>query len=173
MAKYLLIFSSVDGQTKKICDRLHLNLKNNYNSKVASLEDAEAEELSSYDFIIIGASIRYGKHRSNLYKFIKKNISILENKNNAFFTVNVVARKENKSTPDTNPYMQKFLKTSEWRPKNLAVFAGKIDYKKYNFFDKHIIRFIMWLTKGPTNTKGSYDFTNWKNVDNFCKKISL
>ena len=173
MAKYLLIFSSVDGQTKKICDRLHLNLKNNYNSKVASLEDAEAEELSSYDFIIIGASIRYGKHRSNLYKFIKKNISILEKKNNAFFTVNVVARKENKSTPDTNPYMQKFLKTSEWRPKNLAVFAGKIDYKKYNFFDKHIIRFIMWLTKGPTNTKESYDFTNWKNVDNFCKKISL
>ena len=80
MAKYLLIFSSVDGQTKKICDRLHLNLKNNYNSKVASLEDAEAEELSSYDFIIIGASIRYGKHRSNLYKFIKKNISILEKK---------------------------------------------------------------------------------------------
>tara|TARA_Y100001970_G_C14037058_1_gene751667 strand:- start:123 stop:644 length:522 start_codon:yes stop_codon:yes gene_type:complete len=173
MAKYLLIFSSVDGQTKKICDRLHLNLKNNYNSKVASLEDAEAEELSSYDFIIIGASIRYGKHRSNLYKFIKKNISILEKKNNAFFTVNVVARKENKSTPDTNPYMQKFLKTSEWRPKNLAVFAGKIEYKKYNFFDKHIIRFIMWLTKGPTNTKESYDFTNWKNVDNFCKKISL
>ena len=173
MVKYLLIFSSVDGQTKKICDRLHLNLKNNYNSKVASLEDAEAEELSSYDFIIIGASIRYGKHRSNLYKFIKKNISILEKKNNAFFTVNVVARKENKSTPDTNPYMQKFLKTSEWRPKNLAVFAGKIEYKKYNFFDKHIIRFIMWLTKGPTNTKESYDFTNWKNVDNFCKKISL
>ena len=173
MAKYLLIFSSVDGQTKKICDRLHLNLKNNYNSKVASLEDAEAEELSSYDFIIIGASIRYGKHRSNLYKFIKNNISILEKKNNAFFTVNVVARKENKSTPDTNPYMQKFLKTSDWRPKNLAVFAGKIDYKKYNFFDKHIIRFIMWLTKGPTNTKGSYDFTNWKYVDNFCKKISL
>ena len=69
--------------------------------------------------------------------------------------------------------MQKFLKTSEWRPKNLAVFAGKIEYKKYNFFDKHIIRFIMWLTKGPTNTKESYDFTNWKNVDNFCKKISL
>ena len=173
MIKYLLIFSSVDGHTKNICDRLHLNLNNKHNSKVISIENADREDLSAYDYIIIGASIRYGKHRSSLYKFIKKNITILDKKNNAFFSVNVVARKENKGTPETNPYIQKFLKKSQWQPKNLAVFAGKINYRKYNFFDKHIIRFIMWITKGPTDLKEVYDFTNWENVDNFCKKLNF
>ena len=67
--------------------------------------------------------------------------------------------------------MKKFLKITNWKPKNLEVFAGKIDYPKYKFFDKNIIRFIMWITGGPTNVKKTYDFTDWKSVDKFCVKL--
>ena len=67
--------------------------------------------------------------------------------------------------------MQKFLLKTPWKPKNLGVFAGKIDYPKYKFFDKNMIRFIMWITKGPTNINNSYEFTNWDEVINFAKKI--
>ena len=56
-------------------------------------------------------------------------------------------------------------------PKNLAVFAGKIDYPKYNFIDKQMIRLIMWITKGPTNTSGTYEFTDWDKVDSFAKNV--
>ena len=51
------------------------------------------------------------------------------------------------------PYIKKFLKRTSWKPKVLGVFAGKIDYPKYNFFDKQMIRLIMWITKGPTDPK--------------------
>ena len=101
--------------------------------------------------IIIGASIRYGKHNKNLYKFISSNKETLEKKRSAFFSVNVVARKPEKNTPETNPYVQKFLKISNWKPDRLGVFAGKVDYPKYGFFDKHIIQLIMLITKGPTD----------------------
>ena len=90
---------------------------------------------------------------------------------NAFFSVNVVARKPEKITPETNPYMQKFLLKTSWVPKKLAVFAGKIDYPKYNFVDKQMIRFIMWITKGPTNIKNTYEFTDWNKVDSFAKEL--
>jgi menaquinone-dependent protoporphyrinogen IX oxidase len=30
----------------------------------------------------------------------------------------------------------------------------------------------MWITKGPTDTKNVYEFTNWDDVDSFAKKIS-
>ena len=60
-----------------------------------------------------------------------------------------------------------------WNPKKIGVFAGKIDYPKYGFFDKHIIRFIMWLTGGPTDIKQTYVFTNWKKIDDFCKELVL
>ena len=131
-----------------------------------------AERHIEFDKIIIGASIRYGKHKPELYEFIQKNVACLEAKENAFFSVNVVARKPEKNTPETNPYMQKFLELSPWSPKKLAVFAGKIDYPKYKFIDKHMIRLIMWITKGPTDVKNTYEFTDWNQVDEFSKQLN-
>ena len=55
--------------------------------------------------------------------------------------------------------MQKFLKITNWKPAKLCVFAGKINYTQYGFFDKHLIRFIMWIGKGPTDLKGEFEFT--------------
>jgi len=68
--------------------------------------------------------------------------------------------------------MLKFLKKTNWEPNNKAVFAGKIDYPKYGFIDKQIIRFIMILTNGPTDTSKSYEFTDWSKVDQFAREIS-
>ena len=98
--------------------------------------------------------------------------SIEQNKiPNAFFSVNVVARKENKSSPETNPYVQKFLLLSKWKPLNLAVFAGKVDYPNYSLLNKYIILFIMFLTDGPKDISQSFEFTNWGKVDLFAKNV--
>ena len=88
-----------------------------------------------------------------------------------FFSVNVVARKPEKNTAETNPYINKFLKISKWRPNKIKVFAGKVDYPNYNFFDKYIIKLIMFITNGPTDTSQSYEFTDWSKVDDFSKEL--
>jgi menaquinone-dependent protoporphyrinogen oxidase len=124
--------------------------------------------LEKYDKIVIGASIRYGKHNKEVYQFIEKNKTLLDKKTNAFFSVNVVARKPEKNQPHTNPYLIKFLKQIEWKPENLAVFAGKLDYQKYGLFDREMIRFIMWMTKGPTDKNTVVEFTDWKEVEKFA-----
>ena len=171
MTGSLIIYSSTDGHTKSICERI-LNCSYDRNIvTIKSLDEAAKLDVSIFDKIIIGASIRYGKHSKDLYNFIKKNKSILDKKESIFFSVNVVARKSEKNTPDTNPYIQKFLKISKWRPKKIAVFAGKVDYPKYGFLDKYIIKLIMFITKGPTDTSQSYEFTDWAKVDVFAKEL--
>ena len=145
--------------------------KNKNDCQIVSIPDAKNIDISQFQRIIIGASIRYGKHKDDLYDFIDSNIDQISVKENAFFSVNVVARKPEKNSPHTNPYMKKFLIKTSWKPNTLAVFAGKIDYPKYNFIDKHMIRFIMWITKGPTNTKNTYEFTDWSKVDSFAVKV--
>ena len=172
MKSTLIIYSTTDGQTLEICQKIFSSLNVSESSKIIHILEAEKLDLNQFDKIIIGASIRYGKHKPELYEFIKTNVACLETKENAFFSVNVVARKPEKNTPETNPYMQKFLELSPWSPKKLAVFAGKIDYPKYNFIDKHMIRLIMWITKGPTNTKNTYEFTDWNTVDEFSKQLN-
>ena len=168
----LLIYSSTDGQTKKICDVIKENLPNKNPIHICTVDEAINLDINNYDQIILGASIRYGNYKSNLFKFIKNNIEILDKKKNAFFSVNVVARKTEKNTPSTNPYIKKFLKKTYWRPKKIEVFAGKVDYPNYNFFNKLVIRFIMYITKGPTDISQSYEFTDWEKVKKFSKELS-
>ncbi|ABI37104.1 Protoporphyrinogen oxidase [Shewanella sp. MR-4] len=164
----LIIYSTIDGQTLEICRKIKtLAEQAGEQVSLVTLEQAEALSLADFDKVLIGASIRYGKHRPDLYQFVNRNHAVLDSKINGFFTVNVVARKPLKNTPETNPYMQKFLKLSLWQPQQLAVFAGKIDYPKYGLFDRTMIRFIMWMTKGPTDLKGTFEFTDWGKVEAF------
>jgi len=171
MSGSLILYSSTDGHTKTICERIKNFSKNKEMIKIISLQEEANLDLSTFDKIIIGASIRYGRHSKELYKFIRSNKEILNKKDNVFFSVNVVARKPEKNKPDTNPYIKKFLKISKWEPKKIGVFAGKVDYPKYNFFDKYIIKFIMFITKGPTDTSQSYEFTDWAKVDDFAEQL--
>ena len=170
--KSAIIYSSIDGQTKKICEVIKENLTNNSEHELISIENSSKLNIENYDCIIIGASIRYGKHNSKVLSFVKKNINLIKKQKTVFFSVNVVARKKGKDTPDTNPYVQKFIKKTKWRPNKIGVFAGKVDYPKYNFFNKNIIRFIMYLTKGPTDISQTYEFTNWESVRSFAQEIN-
>jgi len=171
MTVSLIIYSSTDGHTKTICERI-INFSNDGNIvKILSLDEASNINLSEFNKIIIGASIRYGKHSKKLYNFIEENKIMLDQKESSFFSVNVVARKSGKNNPETNPYIKKFLKISKWTPKKIAVFAGKVDYPRYGFFDKYIIKLIMFITKGPTDTSQSFEFTDWSKVDEFAKKL--
>jgi menaquinone-dependent protoporphyrinogen oxidase len=36
-----------------------------------------------------------------------------------------------------------------------------------HFFDRIMIQFIMWITKGPTNTDAEIEYTNWEKVTEF------
>ena len=173
MAKILIVYSTTDGHTRKISRRLQDMIENQGNQvTVISVDDASAVDLKPFDKIVIGASIRYGKHSPKIYEFIKENTQTLDSKSNAFFSVNVVARKPEKNTPETNPYLIKFLKQIAWKPKTLAVFAGKIDYQKYRLLDRFMIRLIMWMTKGPTDPKANIEFTNWNDVEEFGRLIN-
>jgi menaquinone-dependent protoporphyrinogen oxidase len=138
---------------------------------IISVNDTAELDLLPFDKLVIGASIRYGKHSPAIVKFISQNEQILDGKPNAFFSVNVVARKPEKNQPTTNPYLKKFLKRISWKPKELAVFAGKIDYPRYNPFDRFMIRLIMWITKGPTDPTTVIEFTDWQQVEDFGRLI--
>ena len=67
--------------------------------------------------------------------------------------------------------MIKFFKIITWEPTIVEVFAGKLDYKKYPFFDRIMIQLIMWMTKGPTDKNAKIEYTDWERVKAFSQKV--
>ncbi len=173
MARILILYSTTDGHTIEICRRLKQTIESRGHSvQLLDVKDDPELAAGAFDKIVIGASIRYGKHQPLVNQFIEKNQATLESHPNAFFSVNVVARKPEKNRPETNPYLQKFLKKIDWQPQLLGVFAGRIDYPSLGFMDKHMIRLIMWITKGPTDPTLTVEFTDWQKVEEFAVMIA-
>jgi menaquinone-dependent protoporphyrinogen oxidase len=173
VAKIVFTYSTIDGHTLEICERLLQIVEGEGHE--ASLQELTANseiDLAPFDRIVIGASIRYGNHRPEVARFIENNVAMLESRPSAFFSVNAVARKPEKRQPNTNPYVKKFLTKITWKPPLIAIFGGKIDYPRYRFWDKTMIRLIMWMTKGPTDPDSTVDFTDWTEVEAFGKAIS-
>ena len=85
MSDFLIIYSSTDGHTKTICEQMINFLDDGSLVNLVSLDEATKFNLIEFNKIIIGASIRYGKHSKELYNFIKLNKKILEEKKSIFF----------------------------------------------------------------------------------------
>ncbi len=174
MTQILIVYSTVDGHTLKICSRIRDLLElDGHSVTLSEIGKGASAEVAKYDKLVIGASIRYGRHREEVCKFVQAHRRDIGQRPSAFFSVNVVARKRGKDSPEGNPYVQQFCRRTHWAPNELGVFAGKIDYSKYGLLDRYMIRFIMWLTKGPTDLHASVEFTRWEQVDAFARRVSL
>jgi len=172
MPRFLIAYSTVDGQTLTICQRLQQVLEASACTvELLDLATGPAGDLARFDTVVIGASVRYGKHRPEVYHFIESHRDTLDCKPSAFFSVNVVARKAGKDRPETNPYVLAFRRQTSWQPSVVGGFVGKIDYPRYRFMDREVIRFIMWLTHGPTDPTTCTEFTDWAAVEGFAQRL--
>src|ERR1035437_1601640 len=101
----LLLYFTVACHTLHICERISEVIEGlGCPASIISLDDAKGLDLTAYGRIVLGASIRYGHHRPDVAAFIARHQVELESRPSAFFCVNVVARKPDKNTPQTNPY---------------------------------------------------------------------
>jgi menaquinone-dependent protoporphyrinogen oxidase len=173
MSAILILYSTVDGHTRTICERIARVIEAaGHSVTLTRIEEAGGIGLPAYDKIVIGASIRYGRHRPSVFEFIEARLPQLERLPNAFFTVNIVARKPEKNRPETNPYLRKFLRRTRWKPRLLDVFAGRLDYPACRPLDRLAIRFIMWMTRGPTDPSTVVEVTDWARVEAFARRVA-
>ncbi|USD65266.1 menaquinone-dependent protoporphyrinogen IX dehydrogenase [Vibrio sp. SCSIO 43136] len=172
MKKALLLYSSREGQTQKILKAIENQLPE-HQCETLDLHQLGSIDFADYDKVVIGASIRYGHLNKKLYQFIQTNLQQLNQHQPAFFCVNLTARKEDqgKDTPEGSAYIKTFLKKSPWQPKLIGVFAGALLYPRYGWFDRVMIRFIMSMTGGETDTSKEVEYTNWEKVALFGQKV--
>ncbi|MFD1260144.1 menaquinone-dependent protoporphyrinogen IX dehydrogenase [Entomomonas asaccharolytica] len=176
MKNALLLYSTIEGQTLKIMERIAKHLSEvspEISYDLYNIEEALPINLNDYETILIGGSIRYGHFRKPLLQFIEQNTALLNSKKTAFFCVCVTARKAGKDTPEGSVYARKLFQKIQWQPNLKGVFAGALYYPRYNWFDRTMIRLIMWLggEKNHDMTQ-NYSYTNWHKVDDFAQQFS-
>ena len=172
MKSVLIVYFSRGGHTARIARELGQTILAEGNrADVMDVVEADHEGVNwdKYDLVIVGSAVHYGRYNRRLMNFVKTHQSQLSVKAHSFFNVTGIARNAKAAQPEGNPYMQKFLKTSAWKPQHVKCFAGNVDYPHYNWFDRRVIQLIMRISGGPTNLHVSTDFTNWDEVRTYAR----
>ena len=175
MSRVVLLYVGCEGQTRKITERIASCLSGcGHQVVVHSLTELSDDfSLAGFDAVVVGSSIRYGKHHKPCYEFISRYGDELAAIQGYFFSVNLTARKSERRQINNNRYLQKFLRQISWVPQRVEVFAGALLYTRYRWLDKQMIRLIMKLTGGPTDLTRNTEFTDWQRVKAFAQHLNL
>jgi menaquinone-dependent protoporphyrinogen oxidase len=167
MTSVLVLYMSRMGHTarvaRSICESITAA---GGQAQMMDLKEALHEGIAwdRFDVVAFGAPVLYGTYTKEVLEFVAANKAKLDAKPNSFFNLSVVARTPAKATVEGNRYMQKFLELSAWKPKDLKVVAGKVDYPSWPWYEKLLIQMIMKMTKGPTDPTTVIDYTDWEDV---------
>jgi len=169
-----LLYATRDGQSRRIAERLSSRLSTL--GVPAELTDLAAGlpplgAWSPAEPIIVVAAVRYGKHLPEAEQFLTHYNSAAVAPPLVLLSVNLTARKPGKDTAEGNVYLRKTIDRHGLKPVLAEAIAGRLDYARYRWLDRQMIRFIMVLTGGPTDPKTNIEYTSWDKVDALAARL--
>ena len=179
MGVVLIAYASDHGQTKKISERIASVLRE-FGHEVRLLDVRESrgdfafpEGGSGPDAILVGGSIRMGKHQRELIEFTGLRRAALQRLPNAFYSVSLSA---SHATPaairEVKKTMARFIADTSWTPQRMISVAGALVYSEYGFFIRQMLRLISWMAGGDTDTSRDYEYTDWAAVEAFAREFA-
>jgi menaquinone-dependent protoporphyrinogen oxidase len=67
--------------------------------------------------------------------------------------------------------VERFVEKCGWRPARIELIAGALQYSKYNFLIRYVMRRITKKEGGDTDTSRDYEYTDWAAVDRFARSL--
>ena len=170
-----LYYATRDGQSRRIAERIAGRLAERGiaappHDLAAALP--AAQRLAEARLVTIVVAVRYGRHLPEGEQFLAIYRALRAAPPLVLLSVNLTARKPGKDTAEGNTYLRKSIARNRLTPVLAQAFAGRLDYPRYGWLDRHLIRFIMKLTGGPTDLKTCLEYTAWNVVDDVALQIA-
>lgn len=171
----LLLYATRDGQAQRIATHIAGRLGQR-GVAVTPRDLAEwvppPAALTAAPLVAAVLAVRYGRHLPQGEQFLKTFAGLPEKPPLVLLSVNLTARKPGKDSAEGNVYLRKSIERHRLQPVLAAAIAGRLDYPRYSWFDRQMIRLIMRLTRGPTDPGAQVEFTDWARVDGLATQIA-
>lgn len=170
MARVLILYSSFDGQARRIAGRIGDVLARAGHLALLRSADAPAAEgeIAASDGVVVGGAIRYGHYAPSLERLVRRNAGVIASRPDAFFSVCLSAGGPGARPATAQGYVGGFLERTGWRPRHSASFAGALPYSRYNPFIRLMMRLIVGVAGGETDASRDYEYTDWPAVERFA-----
>jgi menaquinone-dependent protoporphyrinogen oxidase len=175
MAKVLIVYGSGYGQTQKVAEFIAKQLRERGKEVDVVFGKRLPRKLSpeTYDAIIVAASVRMMKFQKYIVSFVRKYSQQLQKLPSAFVSVSMAEAQSDSERGGFQPeWLENFSKESGWSPAIFRSFAGALDYRKYNFFTRRVMKKIAEKTGMNTDTSANHEYTDWDAVRKFADEFA-
>ncbi len=173
--KVLVAYEIGSGSTEEVADFIGNILFQDGN--IVEIKNIRDEiDLTSYDSIIIGSTIRYDNWMSNARKFVKNNQEILSKIPVAFFfTCLVLSRKTDKTIRKAKGYSDKLYDIApRVKPISVGGFAGVLDYSKISLVPRLILKLYLVILRVKEDVRVKEgDYRDWNAINSWVKSINF
>jgi menaquinone-dependent protoporphyrinogen oxidase len=170
MATVLVLYATMEGQTRRIAERIAAELRGSGHAVdvAAASADAPLPDVGTFDAVIVGASVHYGHHPACFGRALKKQRDALSSRPSAFFSVSLSAGGPGANHAAAWRYVRKFVRGIGWHPAQEAAFGGALRYSVYRGWKRWLVRLFVRVAGGDTDTSRDYEYTDWRAVAEFA-----
>ena len=170
----LIIFGSLEGQTRKIVEHIADILHNKGHQITLLSSDRLSGDFAPdhFDAAIIGAPVHMGKFPRHITSFVTTYRDWLNRTPSAFISVCMAINSVRaESREQAIRYGEDFLAQTGWRPALTRTFAGAVKYTQYNLITRFIMKMISKREGGSTDTTQDHEYTDWNSVTQFTEEF--
>lgn len=174
MSRFLIVYASHFGQTRKIAYRLAERLRASRVHEVDVCNVCDGAPClpppEDYDVVVLGSRIEYGRHAAPLLAWARANLDALRTMPSAFFSVSTAAAHPGASA-DPNGYLEATFEDLGWHPTQAIAFGGALPYRRYGLVMRFVMKQIARSAGHTTDTSRDHDLTDWPAVDRWAEAV--
>ena len=184
MKHILVLYATREGHTRRIAEHVaETLLSRGFSPHVIDADRLPANfSLPDYCGAILAASVHKQKHEREIRRFVKRYVVELARIPTAFLSVSLsqagaedttaLSERRAQAAKDAQRMIDAFLAENGWHPSRTLAVAGALLYSKYNFLVRLIMKRIARQAGGDTDTSRDYEYTDWKNLDDFVAELA-
>lgn len=174
MAKFLIVYATVEGQTRKIARFIADHLKKRRND-VTLLDAADAPpdvDPAAFDAVIVASPVHMDRHHGAVVHFVKSNVETLQRLPVAFISVSLHAiSDEPEDREQMRQYVDNFCRDAAWIPHAVHYAAGALKFTEYDFFKRLAARRVAREQGFKAGLQDDYEFTDWTALTRFLDEF--
>jgi menaquinone-dependent protoporphyrinogen oxidase len=172
MTKLLIAYHSHDGQTTKIAGHLALRLRER-GLDVDEFAARHAPSPEGYDVVVVGDSIRLGRHSRQLTRYLRRHRDALGHVPVALFQVSMTsAGHDAEHVAESDRLLRQLVERTGLQPSRTAAFAGALRYSEYGWVTQRVMRSIARREGNATDMTRDHEYTDWSAVDAFAVEVA-
>lgn len=163
--KVLIVFATVEGQTRKIALFAEKELRTaGHDVALFNTSDkAAAVSFEGVDKVILAASVHERRHPATFEVFLAAHRDELKARSTLLLSVSLNASFP-EGVEEAGEYVTEMEMRTKFTPDTKALIAGAVRTRNYDYFASQVVRHVVLRGRDYNPSDGEHEFTDWTQL---------